>query len=91
MAADFKVFRRQNKRRVLPNSRELVTKWNSTNPPDLISEHNDPDRIDWTELPPNPRNAPNYIVGSAALRIPERSNPKYHLMALKERTLNIKK
>lgn len=79
MAADFKVYRRQNKRRVLPNSRELVTKWNSTNPPELISEHNDPLRIEWTELPPNPANAPDYFVGNAALRIPESSNPRYKL------------
>lgn len=79
MAADFKVSRRQNRRRVLPNSRELVTKWNSATPPDMISEHNDPLRIDWTELPPNPKQAPNYLVGEAALRLPERSNPRYHL------------
>ena len=79
MAADFKVHRRQNKRRVLPNSRELVTKWNSTNPPDMISQHNDPVEMDWTELPSNPDKAPNYIVGSQALRITERSRPQYHL------------
>lgn len=79
MAADFKVYRRANKRRVLPNSRELVTKWNSTNPPDLISMHNDPVQIDWTELPADPKAAPNYFVGAAALRIPETSNPRYHL------------
>lgn len=79
MAAEFKVSRRQNKRRVLPNSRELVIKWNSTNPPDMISEHNDPLRIDWTELPSNPKAAPNYIVGAPALRIPERSRPRYQL------------
>ena len=79
MAGEFKVSRRQNKRRVLPNSRELVTKWNSTNPPDLISEHNDPVQIDWTELPPDPWKAPNFIVGDAALRIPENSRPQYHL------------
>ena len=79
MAAEFKISRRQNKRRVLPNYRDLVTKWNSTTPPDRISEHNDPHRIDWTELPSNPKQAPNYLVGEAALRIPERSNPRYHL------------
>lgn len=45
----------------------------------MISEHNDPYRIDWTELPPNPKQAPTYFVGDAALRIPERSNPRYHL------------
>lgn len=79
MAADFKIYRRANKRRVLPNSRELVTKWNATNPPETISAHNDPVQIDWTELPPNPAAAPNYIVGAPALRIPENSNPRYHL------------
>lgn len=79
MAQDFRTFRRGNKRRVLPNSRELVTKWNSTTPPDRIPEHSDPLRIDWTELPANPAKAPGYIVGSAALRIPEKSKPRYHL------------
>lgn len=79
MAQDFKVSRRANKRRVLPNSRELVTKWNSTNTPDLISAHNDPHHIEWTEMPPDPRQAPDYIVGASALRIPEKSNPRYRL------------
>ena len=79
MAVDFKVYRRHNKRRVLPNSRDLVTKWNTTNPPDLISEHNDPLRIDWTEFPSNPKQAPKYIVGAPALRIPEKSTPRYRL------------
>ncbi|EGP89779.1 actin-related protein, ARP8 class [Zymoseptoria tritici IPO323] len=79
MAANFKQLRRQNKRRVLPNSRELVTKWNSVTQPELISEHNDPLRIDWTELPPKAADAPNYVVGEAALRIPEKSRPKYRL------------
>ncbi|KAK5169433.1 actin-like protein arp8 [Saxophila tyrrhenica] len=79
MAADFKVSRRTNKRRVLPNSRELVTKWNSTNPPDLISEHNDPLRIDWTEIPVDAREAPDFVVGNAALRIPEKTKPRYRL------------
>lgn len=79
MAAGFKQFRRQNKRRVLPNSRELVTKWNSATPPEIISEHNDPVQLDWTELPADPAKAPDYIIGAPALRIPEDSRPKYHL------------
>jgi actin-related protein 8 len=77
MASEFKAYRRLNKRRVLPNSRELVTKWNTTNPPDLIPEHSDPLRIDWTDI--RPSSAPDYIVGEAALRIPEKSNPRYRL------------
>ncbi|KAK0258283.1 hypothetical protein B0A54_00132 [Friedmanniomyces endolithicus] len=79
MAQDYKVSRRANKRRVLPNSRELVTKWNSTTPPEAIPEHSDPMRIDWTEMPANPKAAPNFIVGAAALRIPEQSRPRYRL------------
>ncbi|KAF2724499.1 actin-related protein, ARP8 class [Polychaeton citri CBS 116435] len=79
MAAEFKVSRRSNKRRVLPNSRELVTKWNHQTSPELIPEHSDPLRIDWTELPFNPAQAPDYIVGEEALRIPEKSKPRYNL------------
>jgi actin-related protein 8 len=79
MAAEFKVYRRQNRRRVLPNSRELVTKWNSTNPPEKISEHNDPLRVEWTEIPADTRQAPEYFVGAAALRIPQNSKPRYKL------------
>ncbi|EME77443.1 uncharacterized protein MYCFIDRAFT_158273 [Pseudocercospora fijiensis CIRAD86] len=87
MAAQFKTARRHNKRRVLPNSRELVTKWNSTTPPDVISKHNDPVEIDWTET----NNAPDYIVGASALRIPENSRPKYHLhWPMRNGTLNEK-
>lgn len=76
MASDFRTYRRVNKRRVLPNSRELVVNWNTRNAPENISEHNDHSQIDWTEIP-NP--APEYITGSAALRIPEKSRPRYKL------------
>lgn len=76
MAADFKIYRRNNKRRVLPNSRELVVNWNTRNPPETIPEHNDPFQIEWTEIPAN---APEYFIGQAALRIPEKSRPRYKL------------
>ena len=76
MAQDFKILRRNNKRRVLPNSRELVWNWNSRNPPEIIPEHNDPSRIDWTEIPPE---LPAVITGQEVLRIPEQSKPKYKL------------
>ncbi|KAK5718369.1 actin-like protein arp8 [Elasticomyces elasticus] len=79
MAQDFKTSRRTNKRRVLPNSRELVTKWNASTPPEIIPEHSDPMRIDWTEMPQDPKQAPHYIVGASALRIPEKSKPRYRL------------
>jgi actin-related protein 8 len=76
MAAEFKIYRRNNKRRVLPNSRELVVNWNTRNDPETISEHNDPMHIDWTEIP-SP--APEYFTGQAAMRIPEKSRPRYKL------------
>jgi actin-related protein 8 len=76
MAAEFKMYRRNNKRRVLPNSRELVVNWNSRNPPETISEHNDPQRVDWTEIN-SP--APDFFTGHAAMRIPQHSKPRYRL------------
>lgn len=67
---------RQNKRRTLPNSKEMVVNYNRRTVPDTISEHNDPLRIEWTEVT-DP--APEYIVGQEALRIPDLSIPRYKL------------
>ncbi|KAL1968579.1 hypothetical protein VTN77DRAFT_1789 [Rasamsonia byssochlamydoides] len=76
MAAELKAHMRQNKRRTLPNSKEMVINFNRRTPPETISEHNDPLRVEWTEIP-DP--APEYITGQAALRIPDTSNPRYKL------------
>ena len=70
---------RANKRRVLPNSKELVVNYNSRMQPDIISEHNDPLRIEWTEIPRDPKQAPHFLTGHEALRIPDDSNPRYKL------------
>ena len=79
MSADLKIHMRANKRRVLPNSKELIVNYNRRAPPETISEHNDPLRIDWTELPSNPDHAPGYFTGKEALRIPDKSEPRYKL------------
>ena len=79
MSAEFRQSRRQNKRRVLPNSRELVNKFNSTSAPEVVPEYQDPLRIEWTETPQNPHAAPDFFVGEKALRLPENSKPRYHL------------
>ncbi|KAF2097091.1 actin-like ATPase domain-containing protein [Rhizodiscina lignyota] len=79
MSFNLKQHMRANKRRLLPNSKELVVNYNRRTTPETISEHNDPHRIDWTELPPDPRKAPPYICGHAALRIAEQSRPRYKL------------
>ncbi|KAL2834432.1 hypothetical protein BDW59DRAFT_168690 [Aspergillus cavernicola] len=76
MMAELKTHMRQNKRRTLPNSKEMVINYNRRTVPETISEHNDPMRVDWTEIP-NP--APEYIVGQPALRIPDESKPRYKL------------
>ena len=79
MCANLKVRMRQNKRKVLPNSKELVVNYNDRTEPEEISEHNDFQRVEWTELPRNPKDAPEYITGEAALRIPDKSTPRYKL------------
>ena len=79
MCADLKIHMRANKRRVLPNSKELVVNYNKRTVPEIISEHNDPMRIDWTEIPKNPKEAPDFVTGKEALRIPDDSRPRYKL------------
>ena len=79
MCADLKVHMRANKRRVLPNSKELIVNYNKRAPPDTIPKHNDPLQIDWTEIPSNPNDAPGFICGKDALRIPDDSKPRYRL------------
>ncbi|KAE8339922.1 hypothetical protein BDV24DRAFT_152325 [Aspergillus arachidicola] len=76
MSAELKTHMRQNKRRTLPNSKEMVINYNRRTVPETISEHNDPMRVEWTEIPDV---APEYIVGQAALRIPDESTPRYKL------------
>ncbi|KAL9027252.1 MAG: hypothetical protein Q9196_004196 [Gyalolechia fulgens] len=79
MCSELKVHMRSHKRRVLPNSKELIVNYNKRTPPETISEHNDPLRIDWTEIPRDIRQAPAFITGKDALRIPDYSLPRYKL------------
>lgn len=61
---------------MLPNSKEMVVNYNRRTVPEIISEHNDPMRAEWTELSNPP---PEYIVGQPALRVPDSSKPRYKL------------
>ncbi|KAF2633645.1 actin-like ATPase domain-containing protein [Macroventuria anomochaeta] len=79
MSSELRTRMRSNKRRVLPNSKDLVTNYNRRTPPEVISEHNDINRIEFTEIPSNPDRAPHFFTGHEALRIPDRSNPRYKL------------
>ncbi|GAM36985.1 actin-like protein [Talaromyces pinophilus] len=76
MSAELKTHMRQNKRRMLPNSKEMVINYNRRTVPEHIPEHNDPSRVEWTEFSNPP---PEYITGQEALRIPDDSKPRYKL------------
>ncbi|KAI5290878.1 actin-like protein arp8 [Ascosphaera acerosa] len=77
LQAALKAQMRQNKRRTLPNSREMVINHNRRTIPETVSEHNDPLRIEYTDV--NVRGAPEHIIGEEALRIPDYSTPRYRL------------
>ncbi|KAF2432854.1 actin-like ATPase domain-containing protein [Tothia fuscella] len=76
-SSNLKIRMKNNKRKLMPNSKELVVNFNKRTQPDVISEHNDPQRIDWTEILPG--KVPEYFTGHAALRIPDQSRPRYKL------------
>lgn len=69
---DFRERMRFYKRRVVPNSHELVVSYNKrVRDPETIPDHNDPGRIEWTE----PGGA-KYVTGARALRIPKEEGYK---------------
>ncbi|KAK6353224.1 actin-like protein arp8 [Orbilia brochopaga] len=75
ISQDLKLQMRQNKRRVLPNSREAVINHNKRYSPENIKEHNDPYRAEWTDISQNPL----HFVGHDALHIADNSVPRYKL------------
>lgn len=79
-SADFKTRMRNNKLRLMPNSKELVISYNKKVRPDIIHEHNDAGRIIFTEYQDPEEGKPiATFTGSAALRIPDYSEPRYKL------------
>ncbi|KAL2181714.1 ARP8-like protein [Thermothelomyces heterothallicus CBS 202.75] len=81
MCNDLKVDMRANKRKVLPNSKDLVINFNRRTEPEVISQHNDPLQIEWTDVNAARENEPTsaVFIGQQALRVPDDSNPKYKL------------
>jgi actin-related protein 8 len=80
MSNDLKVDMRANKRKVLPNSKELVVNYNRRTEPEKIPEHNDPMRIEWTDISKDdPKDHSTYFTGMEALRVPDDSTPLYKL------------
>jgi len=80
MSNDLKIRMRMNKRKVLPQSRDMVTSYNRRTIYETITEHNDTMRIEWTDTGGyDGTDSPEYITGKAALRIPDESTPRYKL------------
>lgn len=78
---DLKVEMRANKRKVLPNSKELVQTFNRRTEAEIIQKHNDPLEIEWTDIETleDPDSLASCFIGSKAERIPDDSNPKFKL------------
>ncbi|KAK6332218.1 actin-like protein arp8, variant 2 [Orbilia javanica] len=75
ISQELKLQMRQNKRRVLPNSREGVINHNKKYVPENIKEHNDPYRAEWTSVDTDLL----HFVGHEALHIADNSIPRYKL------------
>ncbi|CDH56692.1 chromatin remodeling complex subunit [Lichtheimia corymbifera JMRC:FSU:9682] len=65
------------KRRAVPNADVQVVSFNSQAVHETIPDHNDPYKVEWTEVPSN--GAANYFVGDKALNLPIDKHPEYQL------------
>ncbi len=79
---ELKIDMRANKRKVLPNSKELVVNYNRRHEPEVIPQHNDPLQMEWTDVDGSEDSGEpkaTCFIGQQALRIPDDSNPKFKL------------
>ncbi|KAI9166631.1 putative actin-related protein [Paramyrothecium foliicola] len=78
---DLKIEMRANKRKVLPNSKELVQTFNRRTEAEIIQKHNDPLEIEWTDIQSleDPESLASCFIGNQALRVPDDSDPKFKL------------
>ncbi|KAK3505084.1 hypothetical protein B0T13DRAFT_26304 [Neurospora crassa] len=81
MCNDLKTDMRANRRKVLPNSKDLVLNFNRRTEAEVISTHNDPLQVEWTDVKTleDPDSNASVFIGQQALRIPDDSNPKFKL------------
>ena len=81
MSSELKVEMRANKRKVLPNSKELVQTFNRRTEAEMIEKHNDPLEIEWTDIDTlkDPNSLASCFIGNDALRVPDDSDPKFKL------------
>lgn len=79
--SDLKIDMRANKRKVLPNSKELVVNYNRRADPEVIPVHNDPLQVEWTDIKSldDPNSVASCFIGNQAQRVPDDSKPKFKL------------
>ncbi|EGW34664.1 actin-related protein [Spathaspora passalidarum NRRL Y-27907] len=70
---DFRARMRYYKRRVLPNSRETAANFNKKQEPELIPDHNDPNRKEWVDVKHTNK---TFYIGEEALAVPINSEWK---------------
>ncbi|PHH78106.1 hypothetical protein CDD82_3202 [Ophiocordyceps australis] len=81
MCNELKVDMRAHKRKVLPNSKELVQTFNRRVEAEEIEKHNDPLEIAWTDIKTlqDSESIASCFIGNEALRVPDDSDPKMRL------------
>ncbi|KYK60188.1 chromatin remodeling complex subunit [Drechmeria coniospora] len=81
LCAELKSDMRANKRKVLPNSKELVQTFNRRAEAEIIQKHNDPLEIEWTDIKAleDSESPASCFIGNDALRVPDDSEPKFKL------------
>lgn len=79
--SELKIDMRANKRKVLPNSKELVVNYNRRADPEVIPVHNDPLQVEWTDIKSldDPNSVASCFIGNQAQRVPDDSKPKFKL------------
>ncbi|KAF7727077.1 actin-like protein arp8 [Apophysomyces ossiformis] len=66
------------KRRAVPNAEAQVIGFNTQAFQETIPDHNDPYKVEWTEIQDGP-SKPEYVVGDKALNLPISENSDYRL------------
>ncbi|KAI8992369.1 hypothetical protein BDB01DRAFT_778238 [Pilobolus umbonatus] len=75
------------KRRAVPNAEGQVLGFNSSAFKEMIPDHNDPYKVEWTEV--DKTNKPEYFVGEKALNLPISKDSEYRVFyPWKHGTLN---
>ncbi|RUS20029.1 hypothetical protein BC937DRAFT_86544 [Endogone sp. FLAS-F59071] len=77
------------KRRPVANAHAQVTSFNASVVPENIPDHNDPYKVEWTDVGKNGETGPPFLIGQKALRLPSSALTRYRLLyPMRHGTLN---